>query len=143
MEFFTELGYLGLFISAFLAATILPLSSEVVLSALLLNGFSPAYLVAFATCGNVLGSVVNYALGYFAGLAVAKRWLRMSDEDFFRAEQRFQKWGIASLFFAWVPVIGDPLTVMAGVLRLPLPWFLALITTGKFLRYIVIVFLIQ
>ena len=64
MEYFTELGYIGLFVASFLAATILPLSSEVVLSALLLNGLSPVTLVTIATVGNVLGSLTNYALGY-------------------------------------------------------------------------------
>lgn len=141
MEFFTELGYIGLFLAAFFAATILPLSSEVVLGALLLNGFSPAPLIALATTGNVLGSLTNYALGYWASLAVIKKWLKMSEEEFVRAEQRFQKYGTASLLFAWVPVIGDPLTVMAGILRIRLLWFLILVTAGKLLRYIVFTYL--
>ncbi|MGB1466939.1 MAG: YqaA family protein, partial [Alcanivorax nanhaiticus] len=73
MEYFTELGHIGLFMAAFLAATVLPLSSEVVLVALLLNGLSPASLVTVATVGNVLGALVNYALGYWAGVAVIRR----------------------------------------------------------------------
>ena len=135
MEYLSELGHIGLFISAFLAATILPLSSEIVLSALLLNGLSPTTLVIIATTGNVLGSLTNYALGYWASLVVVKKWLRMSEDDFVRAEQRFVKYGMFSLCFAWVPIIGDPLTVMAGVLRVRLKWFLILVTADKFLRY--------
>ena len=92
MEYFLELGHIGLFISAFLAATILPLSSEIVLSALLLSGLSPITLVIIATIGNVLGSLTNYALGYWASLVVVKKWLRMSEDDFVRAEQRFVKY---------------------------------------------------
>lgn len=142
MEYFSELGHAGLFIAAFLAATILPLSSEVVLSALLLSGLSPTGLVMIATAGNVLGSLTNYALGYWANLVVIKKWLRVSEDDFLQAERRFLKYGMFSLFFAWVPIIGDPLTVIAGVLRVRLLWFLILVTAGKFLRYVVISYMI-
>lgn len=138
MEYLTELGHVGLFTAAFLAATILPLSSEVVLSALLLNGFSPVRLVMTATAGNVLGSLVNYALGYWGGMLVVKKWLGLSEDEFVRAEQRFVKYGMLSLVFAWVPVIGDPLTVVAGVLRVRLRWFIVLVAVGKWLRYVVI-----
>lgn len=142
MEYFAELGHIGLFIAAFLAATILPLSSEIVLSALLLSGLSPTTLVIVATVGNVLGSLTNYALGYWASLGVVKKWLKMSEDDFVRAEQRFNKYGMISLCFAWVPIIGDPLTVIAGVLRVRLQWFLILVTAGKFLRYVVLSYLV-
>lgn len=142
MEHLSDLGYAGLFISAFLAATILPLSSEIVLSALLLGGLSPTALVIVATTGNVLGSLTNYALGYWASKVMVKKWLRMSEDDFVRAEQRFVKYGMVSLCFAWLPVVGDPLTVMAGVLRIRLRWFLLLVTAGKFLRYVVISYLV-
>jgi membrane protein YqaA with SNARE-associated domain len=141
VEYFAELGYFGLFVAAFLAATILPLSSEVVLSALLLNGWSPIALVAVATVGNVLGSLTNYGLGYWASLEVIKKWLKMSEEDFTRAEQRFAKYGLVSLCFAWVPVIGDPITVVAGLLRIRLLWFVLLVTAGKLIRYIVFSYL--
>jgi len=142
MEYFAELGHVGLFIAAFLAATVLPLSSEIVLSGLLLSGLSPVTLVITATTGNVLGSLVNYAFGYWASLFVVKKWLRMSEDDFVRAEQRFIKYGMVSLCFAWVPIIGDPLTVMAGVLRVRLQWFLVLVAAGKLLRYVVISYMV-
>lgn len=138
MENFAEFGYLGLFVAAFLAATILPLSSEVVLSVLLLNGLSPVGLVAVATVGNVLGSLTNYGLGYWASLEVVKRWLKMSEEEFVRAELRFKKYGLISLCFAWVPVIGDPITVVAGILRIRLVWFVLLVLAGKLIRYVLI-----
>jgi len=143
MDYFTELGYSGLFVSAFLAATILPLSSEVVLSALLVNGLSPVVLVAIATVGNVLGSLTNYALGYWASLDVIKKWLKISDEEFSRAEQRFAKYGLLSLCFAWVPIIGDPLTLIASILRIRLIWFVILVTAGKLMRYSVISYLVS
>ncbi|WP_046561156.1 YqaA family protein [Kangiella geojedonensis] len=138
MEFLADYGYLGLFISAFLAATILPLSSELVLTGLLLNGLSPAKLLLVATLGNVLGSLTNYGLGFWASKAVVQKWLRMSEPEFEKAEGRFNKYGLTALLFAWVPIIGDPLTVIAGILRVNLLWFVILVTAGKFLRYFVV-----
>jgi membrane protein YqaA with SNARE-associated domain len=138
MAYLTEFGYIGLFIAAFLAATILPLSSEVVISGLIVSGLSPTKLIIVATLGNVLGSLVNYGLGYWASLALIKKWLKISETEFLQAEQRFQKYGLFSLLFAWVPIIGDPLTVMAGILRIRILWFVMLVTVGKLLRYIAI-----
>lgn len=141
MAYFVEYGYIGLFIAAFLAATILPLSSEVVLSALLLSGLSPAPLVLIATAGNVLGSLTNYALGYWLNLNIVKKWLRLSQSELTRAEQRFKRYGTWSLLLAWVPIIGDPLTLIAGILKVRLLWFLLLVSTGKCLRYIAVSYL--
>lgn len=141
MDYFAELGYFGLFVAAFLAATILPLSSEVVLSLLLLNGLPPAALVSIATVGNVLGSLTNYALGYWASVKVIQKWLKISEEELGRAEKRFGKYGLISLCFAWVPVVGDPITVVAGILRVRLLWFVLLVTAGKLMRYVVFSYL--
>lgn len=138
MECFVELGYLGLFFSAFIAATLLPLGSEIVLAGLLLNNFNPVWVVSVATFGNVLGSVVNYAIGYFGSAFLIHRVLKISNEHFEQSKQRFKKWGAASLLLSWVPIIGDPLTVIAGVLRINIWLFLLLVTAGKLTRYIVI-----
>lgn len=131
-----------MFVAAFLAATILPLGSEVVFGTLLQQGVTPLWLILVATVGNVLGSLVNYALGVWGGTAVAKRWLKMSDDDLALAESRFQRFGLASLLFAWVPIIGDPLTVIAGFLKVPLLWFLILVTLGKLSRYCVLAYVL-
>jgi len=138
MEYFTEFGYIGLFIASFLAATILPLSSEVILSFLLLNNFSPAILVSVATFGNVLGSFVNYSIGFWGSIFFVRRVLKISEVEFVKAKQRFRKYGVFSLFFAWVPVIGDPLTVVAGVLKINILIFFIMITSGKLIRYVII-----
>ena len=138
MEHFLELGYVGLFMSAFLAATILPLGSEVVVVGLLLNNFNPISVVSIATVGNVLGSLVNYAIGFFGSAFLIHRVLKISDESFDKSKQRFEKWGTASLLLAWVPIIGDPLTVIAGVLRINIWLFLFLVTAGKLARYVVV-----
>ena len=142
MDYLSELGYPGLLLASFLAATILPLSSEVVLSVLLLNGLSPALLITVATIGNVLGSFTNYAVGYWGGGLYARKVLKISEQEFARSEQRFRKYGVVSLLFAWVPVIGDPLTVIAGVLRVRLLWFFLLVTAGKLTLYIVVSYII-
>jgi membrane protein YqaA with SNARE-associated domain len=142
MEFLTEYGYAGLFLSSFLAATILPFSSEVVLSILLLNHLDPVLLVSVATFGNVLGAFVNYAIGFWGSLFIIRKVLRISEREFIKAKQRFNKYGVFSLFFAWVPVIGDPLTVVAEVLKVRLLIFFLLVASGKLIRYIIISYVI-
>ncbi len=141
MEYFIELGYVGLFLSAFLAATILPLSSELVLTLLLVNGLNPNLLVAVATVGNVLGSFVNYTIGFWGSIFVVRKILKISEEKFERSKHRFEKYGVWSLLFAWVPVIGDPLTLIAGVLRINLLLFFVLVTIGKLGRYMVVTYM--
>lgn len=136
MEIFAGYGYLGLFLASFLAATILPFSSEVVLGYLLSHDFNPYVTVFVATMGNVLGSVVNYGLGLLGSKILLNKLLGISTMQISKAENRFKKYGIFSLLFAWVPVIGDPLTVAAGILKVNFVLFLFLVTMGKFLRYV-------
>ena len=129
-------GPLGLFLSAFLAATLLPGSSEAALVALLVLGRSdPVLLVAVATAGNVLGSVVNWAIGRFFAQFSDRRWFPVSAAAFERATAWYGRFGVWSLLLSWVPVIGDPLTVAAGVLRVGLWRFVVLVTLGKAARY--------
>ena len=143
MEYFTEFGYAGLFFASFFAATILPFSSEIVLSLLLINGLDPFLLITTATAGNVLGAFINYAAGFWGSQFVTKKILNTTDKAFAKARERFRKYGTACLFFAWVPVIGDPLTVVAGVLRISLPAFFILVSSGKLIRYIVIGYIVM
>ena len=129
-------GPLGLFVSAFLSATLLPGSSEAALVALLALGRSdPVLLVAVATAGNGLGSVVNWAIGRFFAEFSERRWFPVSAAAFERATAWYGRFGVWSLLLSWVPVIGDPLTVAAGVLRVGLWRFVALVTIGKAARY--------
>ena len=143
MEYLIEIGYLGLFLSAFLAATILPLSSEAVLTVLLFKDFNVATLIIVATAGNVLGSLTNYGIGYWLSIDVVKKILRISDNQLLKARERFHTYGLLSLCFAWVPIIGDPLTLIAGVLRIRLAWFIILVTAGKLARYIFIAYFVS
>ena len=136
MEILAEYSYWGLFLASFLAATILPFSSEVVLGYLLTHDFSPYATVLAATAGNVLGSVVNYGLGILGSRVFLNKIFGISTLEIEKGESRFKKYGVFSLLFAWVPIIGDPLTVAAGVLRINFTTFLFLVTIGKFLRYV-------
>lgn len=139
MEFLAGYGYAGLFFCAFIAATLLPLGSEIVLAALLLNNeYNPVLLMVVATTGNVLGSLVNYIVGIWGGNWIMTKILRLSAVEIFSAERRFKKYGNGVLLFAWLPVIGDPLTVVAGILKTELWIFILLVTLGKSLRYLFI-----
>ncbi|MCG8637792.1 MAG: DedA family protein [Desulfobacterales bacterium] len=138
MDIFLSLGLGGMFLSSFLAATVLPLSSEVVLGLLLAGGYGSGPVVAVATTGNVLGSVVNYWMGLAGSRWLTRKFSRVSAREIARARERFQSWGTASLLLAWVPVVGDPLTVVAGMLRINLFDFILLVTIGKLGRYLVI-----
>lgn len=136
MEILAEHGYLGLFLASFLAATILPFSSEVVLGVLLSHNFSPYGTIFSATTGNVLGSVLNYGLGVWGSRILLDKLLGLSETEIKKAENRFKQFGVFSLLFAWVPIIGDPLTVVAGMLKLNFSLFVLLVGIGKFLRYV-------
>ncbi len=132
-------AYLGLFLAAFLAATIVPAQSEAVLVGLILADKQPLLLLLFvATAGNVLGSVVNWLLGRFIEHFRDRPWFPVSPDKLARAEAWYRRFGVWSLLLSWVPIIGDPLTVVAGVLRTPFLSFLALVTLAKAGRYIVL-----
>ena len=127
-----------LFFSALISSTLFPGGSEALLLYRLHEG-ADAYAVVFtATLGNVLGSLITYGLGWLGNKAAHKKWLRMSENQIKRAECWFGKYGKPSLLFAWLPVVGDPLCLVAGLLRCGLISFLILVTIGKFFRYAVI-----
>src|SRR4051794_33728458 len=132
-------AYGGLFTTALVAATILPAQSELLLIALLTaGGQSPALLVASASLGNVLGSIVNWGLGRFLLHLRHRRWFPLKPAVFDRAVGWYNRYGLWSLLLAWLPVVGDPLTVVAGALRVDLLRFTVLVTIGKVGRYVFI-----
>ncbi len=133
------IAYVGLFASALIAATILPMQSEAVLVGLLAAGNQPFEILLFvATVGNVLGSVINWYLGRFLLRFRDRRWFPASDRQLSRAEGWYRRYGRWSLLASWMPVIGDPLTIVAGVLREPLVPFLVLVTIAKGGRYLLV-----
>ena len=129
-------GYLGLFVAAFGAATLLPLQSEAVLVGLLLNGQHGLWLLlAVATAGNVLGSLVNWWLGRGIERFQDRRWFPVNPKHMAKARKHYERYGHWSLLLSWLPVIGDPLTLIAGVMREPLGRFLVIVTLAKGARY--------
>jgi membrane protein YqaA with SNARE-associated domain len=129
-------AYIGLFLAAFGAATLLPLQSEAVLVGLLLSNQSWLWsLLAVATLGNVLGSLLNWWLGRGIERFRDRRWFPVSPRHLEQAQRHYQRYGHWSLLLSWVPIIGDPLTLVAGVMREPLGRFLMIVTLAKGARY--------
>lgn len=127
----------GLFLAALLAATLLPAQSEAALAGLLLAGSHPVWLLlAMATAGNVLGSLVNWVIGRRLAQFSNRRWFPVSGEQIEKASRWYARWGYWSLLGSWLPVIGDPLTLAAGVLREPLWRFALIVTLAKGGRYV-------
>ena len=131
--------YIGLFVVSFLAATLLPGGSEIALTtALASTDKSVTLLIAFATIGNVLGSLVNWVLGRYFNHLQDRSWYPIKPHQMVRAEQWYRKYGRWSLLLSWAPIIGDPLTLISGVFREPFFSFVILVTIAKLTRYLVV-----
>ncbi len=137
----TAAAYLTLFSISFLAATIVPAQSELLLSAMVLSGaYDTTLLLAAATTGNTLGSCVNWLIGRFVESYRSARWFPVSPALLAKAETWYGKWGLWSLLLSWVPIVGDALTLAAGVLRARLLPFVVIVTLAKGGRYMVLVY---
>jgi len=132
--------YLGLFAVALAAATILPLQSEAALVGLLVtDSYSPWLLLAVASIGNTTGSAINWVLGRSIEHYRDRRWFPVKASALDRAQGWYRRYGKWSLLLSWLPLIGDPLTVAAGILREPFRTFLLLVAIAKTGRYLVLV----
>ena len=130
---------LGLFFAALIAATIFPAQSELVLSGMLVAKTAPVWvLIAVATAGNVLGSVVNWLLGRFFIHYRDRKWFPVKEKSLAKAESWYHKYGRWSLLLCWVPFIGDPITLAAGILREPIAFFVLIVTFAKLARYLIV-----
>jgi len=142
MDFIVNLlinyGYLGMLIAAFLAASILPFSSEVVMLGLLAAGVSPWPLIIYGTIGNVAGSMFNYGIGRMGRLSWIEKYLHVKKKDLDRAERFMGGRGAWMGFFAFLPVIGDVITIVLGLMHANIVISLVSISVGKFLRYVVL-----
>ena len=136
--------YSSLFVISFLAATILPFSSELTLAGLMAtSSYDNSLLLIVASFGNVLGSVINWILGFYSRNLVIKKWFPFKETQIERSSKWFNKFGRWSLLFAWVPIIGDPITLAAGLLRVKFIEFVILVTIGKVSRYVAIFYLLS
>lgn len=134
-EFLVANGYPALFFLSFLASTLIPLGSEWLLVALVVQGFAPLPVILVASAGNVLGACTNYGIGNYGSTFLATRMLRLDENNRIRAERFFETYGIWSLLLSWLPVIGDPLCVVAGMLKIGFDRFVLLVLAGKAARY--------
>jgi len=134
--------YLSLLFISFLAATILPFSSELTLAGLIsTSNYDNLLLLAFASFGNVLGSIFNWFIGFYSRNLATKKWFPFKETQIERSSKWFSKFGKWSLLFAWVPIVGDPLTFFAGLLRVRFLDFIILVAIGKVSRYLIIFYL--
>ncbi len=131
--------YASLFLAAFLAATILPAQSELGLAGLLVsNSYNTMVLIAVASIGNTLGATINWCLGRGIGHFQNNKWFPASPKQLDIVSEWYRKYGRWSLLLSWVPLVGDPITVAAGVLREPFFSFLILVGIAKTLRYLIV-----
>jgi membrane protein YqaA with SNARE-associated domain len=133
--------YLVLFGSAFISATLFPLGSEALLIYDIKQGYNIYLLLFFATLGNSLGSVVNYYLGLKGEEYLVHK--KLINEKYIKVSKKFfDKFGAFSLLFSWVPIIGDPITLVAGILKYDFKKFLVLVVIAKFSRYLFLAMII-
>jgi membrane protein YqaA with SNARE-associated domain len=137
-EFLLHNGLPALFVISFLAATILPLGSEWLLVALILQAHNVENVVAVATLGNYLGACTTYGIGVWGSTFIMEKILRIDQNQVERATRLYQKYGSWSILLSWVPVIGDPLCLVGGSLRLNFIHFSLLAFSGKLARYALI-----
>ena len=131
--------YIGLFLSSFLSATILPGQSEIALTSLIiLNNHSLSFLVFIASLGNILGSLFNWFIGCKLERFKKKKWFPVTDLQLKKASNWYHKYGKWTLLLSWVPFVGDPLTIVAGIFRVPIMYFILIVSFAKTMRYIFI-----
>jgi membrane protein YqaA with SNARE-associated domain len=134
-EMLLHSGYPALFFLSFAASTLLPIGSEWLLVALILKGFNPAMTVTVATTGNFLGACSTYWIGVYGSAVLVRKVLRISEADQEKARRYYNRYGIWSLFFSWLPVLGDPLCLAGGLFGVGFLRFSLLVLTGKLVRY--------
>jgi len=134
-EMLVNHGLPALFLLSFLAATVLPLGSEWLTAALVLKAVDPAAAVATAAVGNYLGACTTYAIGWWGTDTVIRTVLRVGEEEINRAQRLFNRYGVWSLLFSWLPVVGDPLCLLGGMAKTRFSLFSILVFTGKLGRY--------
>ena len=140
-DWLTSYGFLSLFLLSFLASTLIPLGSEWLLIAMLLARYDPSRVVAVATVGNYLGALTSYGIGLYGGEFLKLRVLRMDGNTTRKAERLYDRFGSYSLLMSWLPIVGDPLCLVGGVLQVSFLRFSLLVFSGKLARYAAVAWL--
>lgn len=140
MEFLLSYGYMGMLVAAFLAASILPFSSEAVMVGLQAAGLDPVLLIVYGTIGNVLGSMFNYTIGRLGKMEWIEKYLRVKKEDLDKAHRFMAGRGAWMGLLSVIPVIGDVITVALGLMRANVVIVVVSVTISKLLRYILLVY---
>jgi membrane protein YqaA with SNARE-associated domain len=142
MESFLEShGYPALFVLSFLASTLIPIGSEWLLAVMLVKQSDPAMTVAVAAIGNTLGACTTWAIGLYGGPFLIRRVLRIDAAAEESASRIYKRYGVWSLLFSWLPVVGDPLCLLGGILKVGFGRFSLLVFIGKLARYAVVAWL--
>lgn len=136
VDFLLEYGYIGLFIGSFLAATVIPFSSDVLLVGLLALGASPVEAVVVATLGNWLGGLSSYWLGYIGRWEWLERYFNVKEETLVRQQSRVERWGASLALLSWLPAIGDVFAIALGFYRLDAKWCAIYMLIGKGARFV-------
>ncbi len=144
MDFLTNLlldyGYWGMLISAFLAGSFFPFSSEVVMLGLLAAGLHPVSLIIYGSIGNVAGAMFNYGIGRLGNLDWIERYLHVDRKSLDRSRRFMAGHGAWMGFFAFVPILGSAITIVLGLTRANIPLSILSIAAGKIIRYIVLIY---
>lgn len=138
LDFLFSLGYLGLFIVSILGATLIPLSTEIFVLGMPSLGYNVWMVMIVATLGGYVGSLINYYVGEKGGDFVFSRYITIKEPTWNKAVGYYEKYGVIALFFSWLPIIGDPLLVVAGTFHYDLRKFSFWVILGKFVRYLVL-----
>ena len=140
IDFLIGYGYWGMLVASFLAGSVFPFSSELVMTALMATGLDPWQLALYGTIGNVLGSGLNYCVGRLGKVEWFERYLHVSPKDMERAERFMAGRGAWMGFFAFLPILGSAITILLGLMRANIPISLTSIAIGKFLRYVLLIY---
>ena len=142
MEYFQELGYLGLFLSSFLSATLIPLSPEIVLSFLIIKGFNLPLSIFVATMGNWFGSILTYSIGRIGDWKKIEKYFKIKREKVLNLKYKIDKYGSFIAFFSWMPFLGDLLALSLGFFKVNFLKVVIWMLIGKTIRFIVVSFFI-
>lgn len=142
-QFFIDWGYIGLFISAFVAGSILPFSSEVVLTVLVQMGADPMVCLLSASVGNTAGGLVCYGLGYLGNMEWIERWLKIDKQKMDKVSGFVKRYGAAMGLFGVLPWVGEVIIVLLGLMRANVYITTFTMFIGKFIRYLLIILAIQ